>query len=137
MLNTKGRNLVGSAYNNYGRPWQLSQFSKDSLEVALWILDHLKGSERADPIKVGVYNTTNVLSVIICLHQVSRLISALVNEADDNGILVGNWSGDYSGGRSPTDWTGSGAILAEFNRTKEPVKFGQCWVFSGVQTTCE
>ena len=70
-----------------------------------------------------------------CIIQVSRNISAATNVQDDNGILVGNWSGDYSGGTSPLEWTGSGAILAEFNKTKYPVSFGQCWVFSGVQTT--
>ena len=67
--------------------------------------------------------------------QVSRHISAMVNVQDDNGILVGNWSGDYTGGKPPTYWTGSAEILDEFNRTKQPVKFAQCWVFSGVQTS--
>ena len=60
----------------------------------------------------------------------------MTNEQDDDGILAGDWSGDYSGGTSPLKWTGSGAILAEFNKTKSPVSFGQCWVFSGVQTSC-
>jgi len=61
----------------------------------------------------------------------------MVNVQDDYGILVGNWSGDYSGGSSPTSWTGSADILAQFNKTKQPVKYAQCWVFSGVQTSCE
>ena len=59
----------------------------------------------------------------------------MVNTQDDNGILVGNWSGDYSGGESPLSWTGSAEILAQFERRKRPVKYAQCWVFSGVQTT--
>ena len=45
------------------------------------------------------------------------------------GIGVG------TGGTAPSKWTGSGAILAEFNETETPVQFGQCWVFSGVLTT--
>ena len=45
----------------------------------------------------------------------------MINEQDDDGILAGNWSGDYSGGTSPLKWTGSGEILAEFNKTKSPV----------------
>ncbi|XP_013396811.1 protein-glutamine gamma-glutamyltransferase K-like, partial [Lingula anatina] len=57
------------------------------------------------------------------------------NSLDDDGILVGNWSGDYSGGTAPTAWVGSVAILEEYWKTKQPVKFGQCWVFSGVVTT--
>ena len=69
--------------------------------------------------------------------QVTRTVSAMVNVQDDNGILVGNWSGDYSGGTSPTAWTGSADILTQFNKAKKPVKYAQCWVFSGVQTTCE
>ena len=51
-MNTKGRIWVGSSTNNYGRPWQFAQFTKDSLEVVLWMLDHMKGDERADPIQV-------------------------------------------------------------------------------------
>ena len=80
-----------------------------------------------------------IINVMCCaLHmQVTRKVSALSNEQDDNGILVGNWSGDYSGGAPPTSWTGSGDIMKQFNATKEPVSFGQCWVFSGIQTTCE
>ena len=60
-----------------------------------------------------------------------------MNVQDDNGVLTGNWSGDYSDGTSPLSWTGSGNILAEYNRTHTGVKFGQCWVFSGVQTSRE
>ena len=60
-----------------------------------------------------------------------------VNSNDDRGVLVGNWSGDYTGGKSPTTWTGSVRILQEYNRTKTPVKFGQCWVFSGITTSGE
>ena len=69
------------------------------------------------------------------LIQVSRIASAYVNIQDDNGVLVGNWSGDYSGGRSPLEWSGSAEILTQFNRSKQPVKYAQCWVFSGVLTT--
>ena len=60
-----------------------------------------------------------------------------MNAPDDGGILVGNWSGKYAGGKSPLSWTGSVAILEEYYRTSLPVKFGQCWVFSGVVTTGE
>lgn len=75
------------------------------------------------------------MSLFLPSPQVVRKVSALTNIQDDNGILVGNWSGDYTGGTSPTDWTGSGPIMKEFNKTKEPVQYGQCWVFSGLQTT--
>lgn len=48
---------------------------------------------------------------------------------------MGNWSGNYENGRSPTFWNGSVNILQEYYRTKKPVRYGQCWVFSGVLTT--
>ena len=60
---------------------------------------------------------------------------AQINSTDDNGVLVGNWSSDYSGGTEPTKWSGSMLILQQYWATKKPVKFGQCWVFSGVTTT--
>ena len=56
---------------------------------------------------------------------------------DDQGILVGNWSGNYEGGKSPVSWTGSPAILQQYLETGLPVKYGQCWVFSGITTTCK
>lgn len=58
-----------------------------------------------------------------------------VNSPDDLGVLEGNWSNNYSGGTAPTKWQGSMLILQQFWKTKKPVKFGQCWVFSGVVTT--
>lgn len=59
-----------------------------------------------------------------------------VNSHDDNGVLVGNWSGSYESGTPPWQWTGSAPIMDQYLRTNgEPVKFGQCWVFAGVTTT--
>ncbi len=52
VLNNRGRIWVGSAYNNYGRPWQFAQFQRDSLEVALWILEKMRALDRTDPVKV-------------------------------------------------------------------------------------
>ena len=57
---------------------------------------------------------------------------------DDNGILWGNWSSDdadYADGTDPTAWSGSEAILTEYMKTKQPVKYAQCWVFGGTLTT--
>jgi len=50
-------------------------------------------------------------------------------------VLVGNWSGNYADGKSPTFWSGSVAILKQFVETGQSVQYGQCWVFSGVLTT--
>jgi len=65
----------------------------------------------------------------------SRIISAAANSSDDNGVLTGNWTGEYEGGVSPTTWNGSVKILQQYAETKTPVKYGQCWVFSGLVTT--
>lgn len=63
------------------------------------------------------------------------LIFWQINSQDEGGVLTGNWSGDYSGGKSPLSWTGSAAILEQYYTQKYSVAFGQCWVFSGVLTT--
>ena len=52
-------------------------------------------------------------------------------------MLTGKWSGSYSGGTAPTEWNGSVAIMDEYMITKRAVKYGQCWVFSGLVTTRE
>lgn len=68
--------------------------------------------------------------------KVARAIGALANSHDDNGLLVGNWSGSYESGTAPWQWTGSANILEQYLRSSgHPVKFGQCWVFAGVTTT--
>uniref|UniRef100_A0A3P9IIN6 Protein-glutamine gamma-glutamyltransferase K n=1 Tax=Oryzias latipes TaxID=8090 RepID=A0A3P9IIN6_ORYLA len=59
-----------------------------------------------------------------------------VNSNNDCGVLVGKWSGDYTGGTNPTFWNGSVEILQQYYASKgSPVKYGQCWVFGGVTTT--
>lgn len=58
-----------------------------------------------------------------------------VNSLDDNGVLIGNWTGDYSRGTNPSAWVGSVEILLSYLRTGYSVPYGQCWVFAGVTTT--
>lgn len=48
---------------------------------------------------------------------------------------MGNWSTDHAGGTPPTKWLGSGEILHKYYKKKKSIKYGQCWVFSGVLTT--
>ncbi|XP_057244006.1 protein-glutamine gamma-glutamyltransferase K-like [Malurus melanocephalus] len=67
--------------------------------------------------------------------MVSRVVSAMVNSLDDSGVLVGNWTGDYSQGTNPSAWAGSVGILRRFLSSGAPVRYGQCWVFAGVVTT--
>ena len=67
--------------------------------------------------------------------RTTRAISAAVNSPDDDGVLEGNWSDKFNGGVPPTSWTGSSKIIKKYMENKKPVKFAQCWVFSGVLTT--
>ncbi|NXG17956.1 TGM4 glutamyltransferase, partial [Grallaria varia] len=119
VLNDTGYIYVGSSYNIYDRPWNFGQFEEFILEACMYLLEKSKLSlaSRRDPA------------------QVSRAMSALVNANDDSGVLMGNWSGNYSGGTSPMDWIGSVAILQKYYKTKKPVSYGQCWVFAGVLNT--
>ncbi|KAM6101220.1 LOW QUALITY PROTEIN: protein-glutamine gamma-glutamyltransferase 4 [Theristicus caerulescens] len=119
VLNDTGYIYVGSAYNIYGRPWNFGQFEEFILDACMYLLDksNLKMINLGDPVLV------------------SRAMSALVNANDDSGVVMGNWSGNYSSGTSPMDWVGSVSILQKYYNTKKPVCFGQCWVFSGVLTT--
>ncbi|CAN2389650.1 mating plug formation [Pristimantis euphronides] len=119
VLNDTGYIYVGSQSNIKARPWNFGQHEDDVLDCCFFLLNRsgLKPAARRDPVILA------------------RKFSALVNSNDDNGILTGNWSGQYSAGCSPMSWTGSSAILQQFYKTKKPVLFGQCWVFSGVLTT--
>lgn len=100
-------------------PWNFGQYEKDVLECVLWVLTNvckITAAHRKDPV------------------MVSRVLSAGINSPDDAGVLVGKWGEDFSGGVSPTKWGGSQRILQQYYETKKPVKYGQCWVFSGVMT---
>ncbi|KAJ8260357.1 hypothetical protein GJAV_G00181200 [Gymnothorax javanicus] len=60
----------------------------------------------------------------------------MINSNDDDGVLLGNWSGCYGGGASPCSWNGSEDILRQWKESgHHQVKYGQCWVFAGVMTT--
>ncbi|XP_069698766.1 annulin-like isoform X2 [Periplaneta americana] len=114
--------LIWRGSYNRLRPcvWKFAQFEKDILDCALYLVSHvgkLTLSGRSDPVKTA------------------RVLSAAVNSPDDNGVLMGNWSDEYDGGTPPTKWIGSMKILQKFYKDKKPVKYGQCWVFSGVLTT--
>lgn len=119
ILNETGKIYTGNRKQINGKKWNFGQFEENILDCAMCLLDRnkLAWTVRGDPVKVA------------------RKLSAITNSQDDKGVLVGNWSGSYHGGKSPLDWVGSVAILNEYFKTKQPVRFGQCWVFSGVLTT--
>ncbi|KAK3085991.1 hypothetical protein FSP39_011813, partial [Pinctada imbricata] len=118
ILNDKGAVFKGSSKSCYATNWFFAQFEDGILETCYQILR--KGNN---------YKYTTALADPV---KIARQLTYLIN----GQVLVGNWSGDYSGGEKPTHWKGTDAILEKYAQTNgEPVRFGQCWVFSAVTTT--
>ncbi|XP_063816603.1 protein-glutamine gamma-glutamyltransferase 6-like [Pseudophryne corroboree] len=99
--------------------WNLGQFEEEILPICLLILEK---------------STSSALSLLHDPKQVSRVCSAMINSNDDNGVVLGNWSGNYADGVNPASWTGSVEILKQWAHSG-PVRYGQCWVFAGVLCT--
>ncbi|MEE6504628.1 hypothetical protein FKM82_005275 [Ascaphus truei] len=119
VLNEIGRIYYGTEQQIGERSWNYGQFDKGIMDAVFFLLDRggLSPTARGDPISV------------------SRVISAMVNSMDDNGVVAGSWSGDYADGVNPVAWVGSVDILLRYHQTGTSVKYGQCWVFAGVTTT--
>lgn len=76
-----------------------------------------------------------LISNIDSSHSNNFLLNYLIFSHDDNGLLEGNWSGNFPEGTAPTRWIGSAEIMQKFYRKKRTVKYAQCWVFAGCLTT--
>ncbi|XP_043565997.1 protein-glutamine gamma-glutamyltransferase 2-like [Chiloscyllium plagiosum] len=127
VLNEQGIIFTGSSEYIQDLPWNYGQFEEDILDICLKLLDnshkHLK-----NPAKDYARRSS---PVYIC-----RIVSAMVNCNDDNGILFGKWDDPYSDGVYPGKWNGSVAILRQWNHSGcQPVCYGQCWVFAAVACT--
>lgn len=107
-------------------PWNYGQFQARILYIALVLLDSTLSFRRNANEDVRKRNDP--------LH-ICRNLSAIVNSKDDNGVVMGNWSGEYSDGTNPSAWNGSTSILNSWYERRQPVKYGQCWVFAGVLCT--
>uniref|UniRef100_A0A8C1E6K2 protein-glutamine gamma-glutamyltransferase n=1 Tax=Cyprinus carpio carpio TaxID=630221 RepID=A0A8C1E6K2_CYPCA len=117
----------GSPGNIVSRPWSFDQYEKGILDICMKLLQ-VSPQYQADMGK-DLLNRSNPV-------YIGRVISAMVNSNDDKGVLMGNWSGDYSGGVNPSQWSGSADILRMWAATQfRPVKYGQCWVFAAVMCT--
>ncbi|XP_018414784.1 PREDICTED: protein-glutamine gamma-glutamyltransferase E-like [Nanorana parkeri] len=127
VLNDSGIIYYGQKDSIKEMGWNFGQFQEGILETCLQMLDRslnykedeaLDTSRRYDPAYVG------------------RVLSAMINNFDDEGVLEGNWGTRYTGGIDPIDWSGSVAILTLWRRGGyKPVRYGQCWVFAGVLCT--
>uniref|UniRef100_UPI0037E79CDB protein-glutamine gamma-glutamyltransferase E-like n=1 Tax=Semicossyphus pulcher TaxID=241346 RepID=UPI0037E79CDB len=124
VMNEHGKIFIGSADFIFSRDWDYGQFDESMVSICMNLLDrnlkHKKDpaddvAARCDPIYVG------------------RVVSAMINSEDDNGVLEGQWETPYDGGKAPTHWTGSISILKQWQKNEfQPVKYGQCWVYAGV-----
>lgn len=68
-------------------PWKLGQFDREVLDCALYVISYIgkiSPVARRDPVRTV------------------RALSAAINSPDDDGVLLGNWSNDFSGGTAPT-----------------------------------
>ncbi|OCT62798.1 protein-glutamine gamma-glutamyltransferase 5 [Xenopus laevis] len=108
-------------------PWNFGQFEDDIVDISLKILDK------------NLNYIQDAFKDLACRNNpvyISRVICAMINSNDDNGVLQGNWSGDYKTGVCPSAWNGSVRILRQWYKSDcQPVKYGQCWVFAAVMCT--
>ncbi|XP_077785633.1 protein-glutamine gamma-glutamyltransferase E-like [Podarcis muralis] len=127
VLSEFGVVFVGSANRISSFGWNFGQFQEGILDICLDILDRSLSYRKDPTADVRRRNDPK---------YVGRVLSAMVNSNDDRGVLQGNWSGNYSGGESPSSWNGSVDILRKWKDSGfRPVLYGQCWVFAGVLTT--
>ncbi|KAI5609210.1 protein-glutamine gamma-glutamyltransferase K [Silurus asotus] len=120
VLNDVGVLYYGNDSQIGARNWIFGQFADGVLAACLFIL------EKSQALNTGRRNPVNIV----------RVVSAMVNSPDDQGVLEGNWSNNYANGTSPLLWNGSVEILRQYHKSGgKPVKYGQCWVFSGVTNT--
>ncbi|CAG4998454.1 unnamed protein product [Parnassius apollo] len=121
VLNEQGKIWCGTWRQPKGRKWIYGQFDDVVLPACMYLLERsgLEHSERGNPVRV--------------CRAISSMISA---NADDDGLMVGRYDGEYKDGVSPHAWTGSVAILERYlTDGGRPVEYGQCWVFSGLVVT--
>ncbi|XP_021578894.2 protein-glutamine gamma-glutamyltransferase E isoform X1 [Ictidomys tridecemlineatus] len=122
-----GAIFVGSANRINMVGWNFGQYEEDILKISLTVLDKSLNFRRDAATDVARRNDPK---------YITRVLSAMINGNDDYGVLLGNWSGNYSGGRDPRNWNGSVEILKTWETSGfRPVQFGQCWVFAGVLNT--
>ncbi|KAG6938453.1 transglutaminase 2 [Chelydra serpentina] len=127
VLTQQGLIYQGSLKFIVPNPWNFGQFEDEIVDICLQLLDtnpkflrdqNRDCSRRNDPVYIG------------------RVVSAMVNCNDDQGVLAGRWDNKYEDGVSPMSWIGSVDILRRWRKYGcQPVRYGQCWVFAAVACT--
>ncbi|XP_018419818.1 PREDICTED: protein-glutamine gamma-glutamyltransferase 5-like [Nanorana parkeri] len=108
-------------------PWNFGQLEEDILDISFKLLD--KNLNYLQDAFKDLSSRNNPV-------YISRIVCAMINSNDDNGVIQGNWSEKYENGTCPSSWNGSVAILRQwFKADCHPVKYGQCWVFAAVMCT--
>ncbi|XP_037020409.2 protein-glutamine gamma-glutamyltransferase 2 [Artibeus jamaicensis] len=127
VLSQQGFIYQGSAKFIKSIPWNFGQFEGDILDICLMLLNvNPKFQENS-----GRDCCRRSSPIYVC-----RVVSAMVNCNDDQGVLVGRWDEKYMDGISPMFWIGSVDILRRWkNYGLQKVKYGQCWVFAAVACT--
>ncbi|CAJ1050831.1 LOW QUALITY PROTEIN: protein-glutamine gamma-glutamyltransferase 5-like [Xyrichtys novacula] len=124
VMNEHGKMYRGSKDFIGDMDWDFGQFEDNMVSICMKMLD-LSHKHKDDPAN-DVANRSDPA-------YVGRIVSAMTNSQNEKGVLEGQWGGSYSDGHRPTHWTGSSAILTEWQKSSfQPVKYGQCWVFAGV-----
>lgn len=115
-----GAYYYGTEKNFGQREWNYGQFEKVTLATIEFLLKAVAadGAQRSD-----------------CVSLV-RALCAAINVQDDQGLLTGRWSDDYSAGTSPSVWSSTMPILNKYMENGgNSVKYGQCFVFASALVT--
>ncbi|XP_042318466.1 protein-glutamine gamma-glutamyltransferase 2 isoform X2 [Sceloporus undulatus] len=124
VLTQHGHIYQGSKDYIYSIPWNFGQFEEGIVDICLQLLDTNPKFLRNQDKDCSRRNSPV---------YVSRVVSAMVNCNDDQGILFGRWDNQYDDGVSPMAWAGSVDILQRWQKFGcQPVRYGQCWVFAAV-----
>ena len=114
----KGNTVEADNKGAYSNSWMYHQC--ELLPIVLKVIDNEKLSpdERRHP------------------STVSRFLTSILHNTNyENGVCYGFWGEDYSEGTHPNKWTGSRKVFEEWNKSGEPTKFCQCFVFAGLLTS--
>nr|WVH01987.1 protein-glutamine gamma-glutamyltransferase K-like isoform X6 [Halisarca dujardinii] len=117
LFSDKGVIWRGNSRQPLATPWEYGQYDEHCLDTALLLLYSLTPEECRSAALV------------------SRRIISRINAHDNSGVLASGYYGSLTCGTHPCRWTGSTSILQMFLKTRFPVKYGQCFVFSAVAVT--